>query len=40
MQLRGSLMLKFYAGFAFESCKTQVLKAGSVLGSSVSIYPL
>lgn len=40
MQLRGSLMSQFYAGFAFESCKTWVLKAGGVLGSSVSIYPL
>lgn len=40
MQLRGSLMPKFYVMFSFESCKTCMLKAGGVLGSCVSIYPL
>lgn len=40
MQLRGSLMPKFYAVFAFESCETRAPKAGGVLGSCVSIYPL
>ena len=40
MQLRGSLMPKFYAGFAFERRTTWALKAGGVLGRSLSIYPL